>query len=327
MSKIQAHARRGNHPDPAVETLEDRRLMSVTLGANLLVNPGAEANIGVSDKAHIVAPAGWTNNGAATAVKYGATGGFPTAQSPGPASRGNNFFAGGPTAGSDDLFQNVNLTSIASSIDAGKITFSLSGFLGGINNQADDASVFVNFHDGSGAFISQVNIGPVSAAQRGNVTSLLFRSLTGTIPEGTRSAQVQIHFDYNAGTYNDAYADNLSFVANGPKVTTGTVSGGVFRDSNGNGKPDIGEKGIAGLHVFVDGNNNGKLDPTETFTTTNPAGGFTLAVKPGIHTIRVSVPPGFRQTVPGPSGYVVNVQAGKTISGEIFGLKSILVGL
>jgi hypothetical protein len=302
--------------------LEDRRLMSVTLGSNLIVNPGAEANTGVSDKTHIVKPTGWTVNGTATVVKYGATGDFPTSSSPGPSSRGSNFFAGGPSSAEADLFQTINLSSIGSSIDAHDITFSLSGYLGGIANQADNASVFVNFSNSSSGFVSQVDIGPVTAADRGNVTGLLYRSLNGTIPATTRFAQIQVHFEWDSGTYNDAYADNLSFVVNAIP-TTGTVSGLVFNDTNANGKKDSSESGLSGWMVYVDANNNAQFDPGETYITTSSTGTFSLTLKPGTYTLRVQIRSGFYETAPHALSFTIKVLAGGSISGEDFGVKSI----
>src|SRR5690348_5925064 len=99
-----------------LERLEDRRLMAVTLGANAIVNPGAESNTGSSTGSDVILPTGWTASGKPTIVKYGAPGGFPLATSPGPTTRGKNFFAGGPAnAGSapSDLFQTIDVSSLA----------------------------------------------------------------------------------------------------------------------------------------------------------------------------------------------------------------------
>src|SRR5436190_20587516 len=91
------------------ERLEDRRLMAVTLGVNAIVNPGAESNTGSASGNDVITPSGWTASGKPTVVKYGASG-FPSSTSPGPSSRGNNFFAGGPgNALVSDLFQTLDV--------------------------------------------------------------------------------------------------------------------------------------------------------------------------------------------------------------------------
>src|SRR3954464_6886478 len=79
-----------------VETLENRQLMSVTLGANLIKNPGAESNTGATTNTQVVTPSNWTANNHPTAIKYGALSALPTSSSPGPSGRGTNLFAGGP---------------------------------------------------------------------------------------------------------------------------------------------------------------------------------------------------------------------------------------
>ena len=52
---------------------------------------------------------------------------------------------------------------------------------------------------------------------RGNVTGLLSRRTTGTIPAATRCILVNLDFNRfsGTGTYNDGYADNLSLVLGG----------------------------------------------------------------------------------------------------------------
>ncbi len=63
--------------------------------------------------------------------------------------------------------------------------------------------------------------------------------------------QIQIHFQRTDGTYDDAYADNLSFVLTNdttPATITGTVSGTIFKDTNGNGiQSSSTENGIVGV--------------------------------------------------------------------------------
>jgi len=306
----------------AVETLESRQLLSVTLGSNLILNPGAESNTGASNTTTVVTPSHWTANGHPTAAKYGTVGAFPTTSSPGPSGRGSEFFAGGPTDMESDLFQTIDVSSIASSIDAKKITYALSGWLGGSTNQGDNVTLFANFQSSSHGLISQVALGPVTAANRGNVTELLSRSKTTTLPVGTRFVQIQLHFERLAGTYDDGYADNLSFVLTQPP-TTGQVTGTVFADANTNGKFDLGEKGESGWMVYIDSNNDSQYDPGETEVTTNSSGQYTLTLKPGTYIIRVQVRAGFYETSPHALEFSVTVTAGGKISNDNFGVKAI----
>jgi hypothetical protein len=185
---------------------------------NLILNPGAEAGAGSSTGAIVHIP-NWNPTGA-TAVTYGATGGggFPTAQTPGPTKRGVNFFAGGPHHHREDvesLEQTVALDAYAGAIDAGHVKFTLSGWLGGTGSDTDSAVVYLVFYSASQQFLSSATLGPVTAADRSNVTKLLSRTAKAQVPATARSVLVDVEFDGGAGNYNNAYADNLSLVLTG----------------------------------------------------------------------------------------------------------------
>jgi hypothetical protein len=182
--------------------------------ANLIKNPGAESGTGSSDGSVVPVP-GWTetNGGSFTAVKYGASGGFPTSTSPGPAKRGHNFFAGGPGDESDSIVavQTVKLKPYLTAIRSGGVRFSVSAYLGGMGSDNDQALVEVDFKNGKGFLIGQSTTLPaVTASDRGNATGLIERSAVGRVPKGARSIYVQLIFDRVDGTYNYGLADNLS---------------------------------------------------------------------------------------------------------------------
>jgi hypothetical protein len=302
------------------ESLEGRQLFAVTLGANLVLNPGAEANTGATTNTQIVTPSNWTRNGPATAIKYGALSALPTSSSPGPSDRGKNLFAGGFNDPESDLFQTIDVSSVASQTDAGKINFSLSGWLGGSTNQNDTCTLFANFQNGSHGFISQVFLGPVTASNRGNVTKLIQKSLSGKLPAGTRFVQIQMHFERQAGTYDDGYADSLSFKLTS---TQGKVSGNVFKDSNGNHTQNSGEGGLAGWIVYLDKNNNSQYDPGETFKNTDSSGNWSFTLDPGSYIIRVQVRAGYYETAPTALKFTPNVTAGSDLLGQKFGVRPI----
>jgi hypothetical protein len=298
-----------------VEPLENRRLLSVSFGTNLVVNGTAEANVGSASGNNVITPTGWTANGTPTVVKYGASG-FPSSSSPGPATRGNNFFAGGPgNTAESDLFQTIDVSSIAAQIDAGAVKYTLSGFLGGFSGQNDQTTLFANFKGAGNAFIDQKSLGPVTATDRGNVTGLLSRTATAFLPKGTRSIQVQQHFDPVSGGYNDGYADNISVILTSTVVaTTGNISGTIYNDLNGNGSRQSGENGLPNVTVFLDKNGNGLLDTGEPKTLTSAAGLYTFSNLPvGAYKVREIVPATFRATTPNPATATVVAGATATV--------------
>ena len=74
-----------------------------------------------------------------------------------------------------------------------------------------------------------------------------------------------------------------------PGVTpTGSLSGVVFTDTNGNGTQDSGEPGVGGVTVTVTGSDN-----TPHTTTTDSSGNFTVTdLPPGTYTVTVTPPTG-----------------------------------
>lgn len=80
-----------------------------------------------------------------------------------------------------------------STVDAGKATFALSGWLGGYADQADAVTVTATFLDANGTPVgTPAAIGPVTPAMRGNQTRSALDD--GTRPAQARSAAVQMLF-------------------------------------------------------------------------------------------------------------------------------------
>jgi hypothetical protein len=185
---------------------------AVTFGTNLIINGDAEESVGLIPT--IGAVSGWTGVGTLTSVPYG-TAGFPTSTGPGPANRGNNFFAGG-SSGISNPFQYIDVSAGAGVIDAGNARFNLSGFFGGNTDINDFAGLSMVLYSQLNAETGRSSLGYFTAADRGNITGLLETSSSGLIPVGTRRITVQLAIIgtgatglYN-GPYNDGYADNLS---------------------------------------------------------------------------------------------------------------------
>ncbi|MFN7744507.1 MAG: hypothetical protein ACK5Q8_13870 [Phycisphaerales bacterium] len=152
---------------------------------NLVINPSA--NNGLT---------GWTNVQGQFSVRTSAP---PT-----------NVFWGGAAASSVGR-QDIGVWSWAAQIDSGCVTASFEARLGGFEAQADNAYVVFEFLNASGAVITNSQLGPVTAAQRGNVTQLLQRSSAGIgLPPGTRTIRIGVYCQRSSGTNNDGYADDIS---------------------------------------------------------------------------------------------------------------------
>jgi hypothetical protein len=184
--------------------------------SNLILNPGAEAGAG-SPTGGVVPVPDWTETTGTgfTAVKYGASGGFPTSTSPGPAKRGSNFFAGGPDSDNDVAVQTLSLSNFVTGIKAGKGTFVLTGWLGGSGSLNDSGFVELDWKKRNGDLVgTSATLGPVTASQRDDTTGLLKLTASGTIPKGARTAYLQLSlFSATTGApYNYGFADDLKLV-------------------------------------------------------------------------------------------------------------------
>lgn len=193
--------------------------LAVPFNTNLIVNGDAESGVAVTNDStfNSVIP-GWTPSGNFTAVTYDAPGGFPLSGDPGPASRGSNFFAGGPSNAGSSASQSIDVSSSQSAIDAGAVSFSLEGFLGGFDEQGDNAVLSATFLSDTSSSLGTASIGPVSNGDRGNATGMLFRFTNGILPIGTRSIDLDLTMTRLQGSYNDGYADNLSLILRGPST-------------------------------------------------------------------------------------------------------------
>ena len=214
---------------------------SLVESPNLLVNPGAElGDPSLSGFSAVTIP-GWALTGTPTVIEYGTPRnlwpigtsfkmpdlpsflGFPKAGS-GPADGGNQFFGGGDIA-TGTLTQTVDLRGAAAEIDQGATTYNLSAWLGGFLFDRSGSSVKVSFLDENQTYLGDAKLNRVGPLERWFQTGFKQRSTAGTLPTGTRYAQVVVTLeDRNFVTlgipwllggvdfdYNNAYADNISF--------------------------------------------------------------------------------------------------------------------
>ena len=297
-------------------------MMSVTLGENLIVNGGAEAvsppvspALGAPPPSSLVP--GWDVDEAFEAVRYGAPG-MPSATSPGPATRGEWLFGGGKsqtqprTADTSVATQDIDISSIAADVDAGRIVFNLSAFLGGYGPEKDNMKVTLGFINPKVPPVPGSSLEGPTPSERGNVTGMVQKFLGGDVPIGTRKIRVQLVATKAYGKYIDGFADNLDLrLSSQMPVTQGVLTGRVLVDGNGNGRVDKGEPGGGGVTVFADLDRDGKLDAGEPAGDTPLDGQWMLSGLPtGPVVIRCLPREGLRAT--GPMARTVSVRGGLT---------------
>jgi hypothetical protein len=109
------------------------------------------------------------------------------------------------------------------------------------------------------------------------------------------------------------------------KEKAGEIRGVKFNDLNGNGERDEGEPGIAGIRIYVDINQDGRLNLLEPAGITDASGAYRILNVPAgtdIH-VREAAQPGYIQTFPDPADggahTGVTVTRGQITSGLDFG--------
>ena len=180
---------------------------------NLIVDGDGESGACTADWEAVTTVPGWTVTQGTPALVCYSIGGFikPVVGKP-----GNAFIADGPY-GDSTLSQTANVASAAAAIDTGKITYNLSGWLGGYTTYTGQAIVTATFLSSTGQSLgTQAQLSGVTNTVRQSRTGFFPVTTTGTVPVGTRSIQVVLSFVDTSQSYNVGYADNLSLTLSTP---------------------------------------------------------------------------------------------------------------
>jgi Ca2+-binding RTX toxin-like protein len=164
-----------------------------------------------------------------TAARHGAYPhrGFPSWLDAPRWSGGTNLLWGGVAgaAAATAATQVVDVAGSAAAIDGGRATAQLSAELGGALAVTDHMTATASFLDPGGAELGTLSLGPVTAEQRRNQTTLLRREGRATAPAGTRHVRVTLRATAPAGGTSSALADNIRLALE-------------TRPAGGHGQPD-----------------------------------------------------------------------------------------
>ena len=128
--------------------------------------------------------------------------------------RGRCYFWG-QVSNLTSMWQTVNMIGSIDFylIDTHTVWFNFSTWLGGYSTQDDNAQVLITFFDQTNQKVgNSTTLGPVSAAQRGGITSLIFQQASGLIPIGARSFIVIVTLTCVSPQDNDGLIDNIAVV-------------------------------------------------------------------------------------------------------------------
>jgi len=123
-------------------------------------------------------------------------------------------------------------------------------------------------------------------------------------------------------TFQDQNGASTPVVSTGNtgQGTTGTISGVLWNDDNGDGKFDSGETTTGARTVFIDANGNGKLDKGEKTSQSNAQGKYSFTgLKAGTYKVSRVFPSGFRMSNGVNNDLSVALNPGQTISAANIG--------
>lgn len=145
-------------------------------------------------------PLHWTEVSGDWKPQQGGTGGLP------PAKAGSYLFWAGNTA-SGELYQDVDVSSEATKIDAARVEFSFSAWLSTWRASSDTAQVIVEYRNNVGTVLESFDSGDQ------NVDSWTEFAEVHIAPSGTKTIRVRLLAVRNTGTSNYGFFDDLSLTA------------------------------------------------------------------------------------------------------------------
>ncbi len=197
---------------------------SPALGHNLIINPGAELGPNAAlPKAALYIP-GWSTHAVSggtesfgSVAPYGGADWIATTD-PGPADRGTNLFCG--YIDGADLYQDIDVSAAAAAIDAGQVTYAVSGWLGGSDVYATLTYQFFDWAGNQVAPTAQLK----SQTVRG--FALVEAEHSDMLPAKTRRVRIEVDFPSS-----DSMADDIGFTLSAPGAPPVLTPGGVVSAS------------------------------------------------------------------------------------------------
>jgi uncharacterized protein (TIGR03437 family) len=250
-------------------------------GPNLIVNGNAEMPNGETPERGGLDVPGWVRSADFTTERYDYDGDLgPT--DPGPPDRGAIYFWGGGSNALSSATQDIDISAAAADIDAGKVAYNFTAWLGGYADQNDNMTVTIEFRNWAGTSYGVITLPAFSASARNSVTQLMKRTGTGGVPAGARYARITLTSRRTDGSDNDGLADSLSLVLTGP-VPPGTPNitqaitaggfGGFASAAPGSWIEIYGSSLATGSRQWAGADFNGNNAPTTLDGTTVTIGG------------------------------------------------------
>ncbi len=193
-------------------------ILPVPLNVNLLHNSSFEVGTLANSPLQLTNADGWfgTTTPSVVTVPYGSTPDVPAVAFASNPSRSLGGHVLRDNTGFGTLRQEVDLSGSAALISAGRLRVAASAWLGGKGNDSDSAKVEIRFMTATGAQIGGTAVpglqilGPVTAAMRLNLTTLIEQTGDFQIPSGAVRMSFELIFDNSNGYDRLGLADKLN---------------------------------------------------------------------------------------------------------------------
>lgn len=250
----------------------------ITPAQEILVNGGAEQPIWVG-WTQVVATDSWkTSNPSTDNVRAPHGGSFL-------------FYPYHGVSATTELYQDVNVTSNSTAIDAGTASYTFSGWRRGFKNtapfsaDADRSQIIVEYRDASGTVLGSFDTGSAVFSTWTQSTDTRFA------PVGTRDIRVRLISTQVSGTENDGYYDDLSLVYNVPSCTPPTsvqlIPNTTTSSCLGSSLVIAGVAAPTNSNYYYTWYQNGTAITTASQTYTSISKTTTVASDAGIYRLRV----------------------------------------
>jgi hypothetical protein len=250
---------------------------------------------------------------------------------------GYRAFMGFRSSSSSDDYQTGFKADLGQFATSTFSNFNVEGAKAGGNggfNLLKTATTFNTFHTFQINYLQTISLsvdGHAQGSMSGNTSNVSLKQLfigsrayaTGFVPTDNHDLNGQIAevLVYNGALTGANLTQTQNYLASiFAKPAPATISGRVFDDANANKKLDTGEDGLGLWTVYIDRNNDGKLDAGDSSVTTDILGNWSFSnLSAGTYTIRIVPVAGLTTTTPTGGMMKITVAAGQKSTGNLFG--------